>query len=102
MTERIAIAMSGGVDSSVAAHLLTKAGHEGVGISMVIWPNSRCCNTEAIRDAGDVAAQLGIPFQQFDFVDCSPWRAKSLTAKKSQQDTMLVCAKIPRAVAGSS
>jgi tRNA-specific 2-thiouridylase len=69
MPERIAIAMSGGVDSSVAAHLLTKAGHEGVGISMVIWPNSRCCNTEAIRDAGDVAAQLGIPFQQFDFVE---------------------------------
>lgn len=69
MPERIAIAMSGGVDSSVAAHLLTQAGHEGVGISMVIWPNSRCCNNEAMRDAGDVAQQVGVPFHKFDFVE---------------------------------
>ena len=68
MTERVAIAMSGGVDSSVAAHLLTRQGHEGVGISMVIWPESRCCNTEAMRDAADVAAQVGVPFHRFDFV----------------------------------
>ena len=68
MTERVAIAMSGGVDSSVAAYLLTRAGQDGVGISMVIWPESRCCNTEAMRDAGDVAGQLGVPFHQFDFV----------------------------------
>lgn len=69
MTERVAIAMSGGVDSSVAAYLLTRAGQPGVGISMVIWPESRCCNTEAIRDAGDVARQLGVEFHQFDFVE---------------------------------
>lgn len=69
MAERIAIAMSGGVDSSVSAHLLTQQGYEGVGISMVIWPESRCCNTEAMRDASDVAAQVGIPFHRFNFVE---------------------------------
>lgn len=69
MAERVAVAMSGGVDSSVTAHLITQAGHEGVGISMVIWPDSRCCNNEAMRDAADVAAQVGLPFHRFDFVE---------------------------------
>ncbi|HEY9723959.1 MAG TPA: tRNA 2-thiouridine(34) synthase MnmA [Oscillatoriaceae cyanobacterium] len=69
MSKRVAIAMSGGVDSSVTAHLLTQQGYEGVGISMVIWPNSRCCNNEAMRDAGDVARQVGVPFHKFDFVE---------------------------------
>lgn len=69
MSKRVAIAMSGGVDSSVTAHLLTNQGYEGVGISMIIWPNSRCCNNEAMRDAADVAAQVGIPFHRFDFVE---------------------------------
>ena len=69
MSKRVAIAMSGGVDSSVTAYLLTQQGYEGVGISMVIWPDSRCCNNEAMRDAGDVASQLGLPFHKFDFVE---------------------------------
>ncbi|MEB3198800.1 MAG: tRNA 2-thiouridine(34) synthase MnmA [Candidatus Sericytochromatia bacterium] len=69
MAERIAVAMSGGVDSSVSAHLLAKQGVEGIGISMVIWPESRCCNTEAMRDASEVAAQVGMPFHRFDFVE---------------------------------
>ncbi|MFN3430313.1 MAG: tRNA 2-thiouridine(34) synthase MnmA [Candidatus Sericytochromatia bacterium] len=69
MSKRVAIAMSGGVDSSVTAALLTRAGYEGVGISMVIWPDSRCCNNEAMKDAGDVAAALGLPFHKFDFVE---------------------------------
>lgn len=68
MAERVAVAMSGGVDSSVTAHLVTQQGYEGVGISMVIWPDSRCCNNEAMRDASDVATQVGLPFHRFDFV----------------------------------
>jgi tRNA-uridine 2-sulfurtransferase len=69
MSKRVAIAMSGGVDSSVTAYLLTKQGYEGVGVTMEIWPDSRCCNTEAIKDAGDVARQLGLEHHKFDFVE---------------------------------
>jgi len=69
MAERIAVAMSGGVDSSVTASLLVAEGHDCVGISMVIWPESRCCNTEAMKDASEVAAALGVPFHRFDFVE---------------------------------
>lgn len=71
---RIAVAMSGGVDSSTAAALLTREGHEIVGFALQLWnqrravgPNgeplpSRCCSLDDIYDARRVAAQLGIPF----------------------------------------
>lgn len=67
--EMVAVAMSGGVDSSVTAHLVVQQGHPAVGLSMVIWEKSKCCNLEAQKDAADVAAALGIPFDRFDFVD---------------------------------
>lgn len=69
MSKRVAIAMSGGVDSSVTAYLLTQQGYEGVGVTMEIWPDSRCCNTEAMKDAGEVAAQLGMAHHKFNFVE---------------------------------
>lgn len=68
MSRRIAIAMSGGVDSSVAAYLLKEAGHELVGLTMKIWPDSRCCSAEAMQDAAEIAARLGIPHEVLDFV----------------------------------
>ncbi|MGH9369670.1 MAG: MnmA/TRMU family protein, partial [Thermoanaerobaculia bacterium] len=65
---RIAVAMSGGVDSSVAALLLQEAGHEVVGLSMQLWDHSgepgrsgRCCALEDLSDARRVAWALGIP-----------------------------------------
>lgn len=65
---KIAVAMSGGVDSSVAAHILKERGHEVIGLTMKIWPcgadasggGRTCCDPDSIRDAERVAAELGI------------------------------------------
>jgi tRNA-uridine 2-sulfurtransferase len=66
---KVAMAMSGGVDSSVAAYLLTEAQYDLVGITMEIWPDSRCCNNEAMKDARDVSEHLGIPYNKYNFVE---------------------------------
>src|SRR5262245_23711438 len=66
---RIVVAMSGGVDSSVAAALLREQGHEVVGISMQLHDQTegagpsfgRCCALDDLHDAKAVAARLGIP-----------------------------------------
>ena len=66
---RVAVAMSGGVDSSVAAVLLAEAGHDVVGFTMNLWPEwvppaddgPGCCGLGAIDDARGVARALGIP-----------------------------------------
>src|SRR5688572_2136154 len=71
---RVVVAMSGGVDSSVAAWLLARAGHELVGLFMrngvhVEEGEARkksCCSVGDARDARMVAASLGIPFQAVD------------------------------------
>ncbi len=69
--ETIAVAMSGGVDSSVAAALLVRQGYRVVGVTLRIWPDQRpadseeyfgsCCSPAAVRDARSVADRLGIP-----------------------------------------
>lgn len=68
--EIIAIAMSGGVDSSVSAALLKERGFEVIGLTMHLWDNrkiadkkikGRCCSTEDVYDARRVAATLDIP-----------------------------------------
>src|SRR5262245_44608803 len=56
--------MSGGVDSSVAAAVLARAGHDVVGVTMRLWggeSDSGCCSVADVEDARRVAAQLGIP-----------------------------------------
>ena len=67
---RVVVAMSGGVDSSVAAALLTEQGYEVIGITMRLWTEprpaqfsgrSQCCGVEDVGDARRVAQQLGIP-----------------------------------------
>ena len=65
---RIAIGLSGGVDSSVAAAKLVEAGHDVVGVTMTIWPDSKCCGSESLFDAGVVARQLGIAHHIFDLM----------------------------------
>ena len=67
---RIVVAMSGGVDSSVAAALLVEQGYEVVGISLRMAPEADgqkgCCGLGDLEDAARVAAGLGIPHYVFD------------------------------------
>ena len=64
---RIVVAMSGGVDSSVAAALLADAGHDVVGLSMQLYDQrgnehfGSCCSLDDLHDARRTAATLGIP-----------------------------------------
>lgn len=63
MSERVVVAMSGGVDSSVAAAMLVEQGFEVVGITMHLAGDaSRCCSLDDADDARRVAEKLGIRF----------------------------------------
>ena len=76
MTVKIAVAMSGGVDSSAAAAILREQGHDLVGFTMQLWNQgrgisvdengeplpSRCCSLDDVYDARRVAEELGFPF----------------------------------------
>ncbi|HEX7520935.1 MAG TPA: asparagine synthase-related protein, partial [Acidimicrobiia bacterium] len=69
---KVLVAMSGGVDSSVAAALLVDAGHEVTGVTLKLWggeSDSGCCSVADVEDARRVAAQLGIPHYVFNFAD---------------------------------
>ena len=69
---RIIVALSGGVDSSVAAALLKQEGHEVIGMMMRLWSKpggeaeNRCCSPDAIAMARRVTARLEIPFYVVD------------------------------------
>lgn len=63
--QKVFVAMSGGVDSSVAALLLKNEGYDVTGVHMLCWEG--CENNEDKRDAMRVAAKLGIPFLVWDF-----------------------------------
>lgn len=76
MAKKVAVGLSGGVDSSVAAYLLQKEGYEVYGITMDIWTegaidtvSSGCLGTEAKEDARKVAETLGIPYKIVDVRD---------------------------------
>ena len=75
----IAVAMSGGVDSSVVAGLLKREGHNVVGMTMQLWnqrrlpelatetSTGRCCSLDDVYDARRVAEQIGIPYYVVNF-----------------------------------
>jgi len=69
-SSRIVIAMSGGVDSSVAAALLVESGAEAIGVTMRLSASeSRCCSLEDADDARRVAERLGIRFYVANYVE---------------------------------
>ena len=75
----IAVAMSGGVDSSVVAGMLNRAGERVIGMTMQLWnqkrlpdiatakPTGRCCSLDDVYDARHVAQHLGIPYYVLNF-----------------------------------
>lgn len=72
--KKAVVAMSGGVDSSVAAALLVEQGYEVTGIMLKLWRgeannNSGCCSLGAAEDARRVADVLGIPFYVLNFAE---------------------------------
>ena len=74
MAERstVVVAMSGGVDSSMAAALLVEQGYRVIGVMLRLWAacstrDNRCCTPDSIAAARQVAAQLNIPFYVLDY-----------------------------------
>lgn len=75
MNNKAVIAMSGGVDSSVAAYLMKEKGYECIGATMKLFHNEdigisrahTCCSLDDVADARSVASRLGIPYYVFNF-----------------------------------
>jgi len=73
---RALVAMSGGVDSSVAAALMLEAGHDAIGVTVKLWqgpdgqlPLAGCCTVSDAEDARSVAGRLDLPYYVLDHVE---------------------------------
>ncbi|MDH3190483.1 MAG: tRNA 2-thiouridine(34) synthase MnmA [Acidimicrobiia bacterium] len=73
---KVLVAMSGGVDSSVAAAIMKDGGHDVVGVTLKLWsgpngeaPTAGCCTVSDAEDARRVAAQLDLPYYVLDYTE---------------------------------
>lgn len=77
MNNKAVIAMSGGVDSSVAAYLMKQRGFDCIGVTMKLFANEdigisrehSCCSLDDVEDARSVAYSLDMPYYVFNFSD---------------------------------
>ena len=90
---RVVVAMSGGVDSSVAAALLKKQGYDCFGIFMHFWSEggdlsqavNKCCSLESFTDARKVCQKLGIKLYNLNFDDLFKEKIGFVTIKKNKK-----------------
>jgi len=92
---RILAALSGGVDSSVAAAMLLEQGHEVVAVTMKLWggaQDSGCCSVGDVEDARRVAQQLGVAHHVFNFTDeFEQWVVSPYVASHARGETPNPC-----------
>lgn len=94
---KVLVAMSGGVDSSVAAALCLDAGHEVVGATMKLWDgpagaSGGCCSVADVEDARRVADQLGIAHYVFNFTgEFNSWVVDPYVVEHSRGRTPNPC-----------
>ncbi|MDD6154482.1 MAG: tRNA 2-thiouridine(34) synthase MnmA [Eubacteriales bacterium] len=76
MAKKAIVAMSGGVDSSVALYLVKEAGYEAMGVTLKLYENETvgikdktCCSLADMEDARSVAYKMGVPYRVFNFSD---------------------------------
>jgi tRNA-specific 2-thiouridylase len=78
MIQRIAVGLSGGVDSAVAAYLLQREGYEVIGVTSLNYAESRCCDMGSVLQAKAVSERLGFPYHVIDVL--RPFKHKVVDA----------------------